>query len=64
MSSPPKCAHCGDVIDVHESMIVVQSGEAHETSRFAEPDLIRVAKWHYHRRCHEALQAAHGPIGE
>jgi hypothetical protein len=62
MGDAPKCAHCGEIIGMYEPVIVVQAGEVHETSRAAELGLTPVARWHYHRQCHEALQAARPPI--
>ncbi len=64
MKSMPRCRHCGDVIGAYEPVIVVQSGEARETSRAAEPELVRHAACCYHRECHEASHGADGSIHE
>jgi hypothetical protein len=61
MGSPSKCAHCGEMIRVHESSIVVEWGQARETSPIAERKLARLEQWHYHRMCHEALYDARQP---
>lgn len=47
MDNSPTCAHCGEVIGVYEPIIVVQSGDARETSRAAEPELARLTKCLY-----------------
>lgn len=49
---------------MYEPVIVVQFGEARETSWAAEPELARHAKRCYHRECHEASHGAGGSIDE
>ena len=52
MTPKLRCVHCDEAIGVYEPLIVVVAGEARETSRAAEPDLLLESAEHYHRACY------------
>lgn len=52
------CDHCAEVIGVYEPVVVVDEGEARETSRAAEPGVACEQGQRYHRACYmERLEA-------
>ncbi len=56
--SEPRCTHCRQPIGVYEPLIRVREGHPRESSRAAEPDVLRVAEPCYHRNCFEQLHGA------
>jgi hypothetical protein len=57
-STPPplRCEHCGEVIGVYEQFVHVVNGEARETSRAGEPDLVSKGGGStYHASCFDRL---------
>ena len=55
MSEVWRCAQCGDVMGVYEPLVIVDEHGARQTSRAAEPQLVREqGMQHYHRACYDA----------
>ena len=53
-----RCRRCGDVIGTYEPMIVLENGNARETSKAADPKAASEWSEHYHRDCYIADQPA------
>lgn len=52
MSRSLRCWHCEEVIGVYEPMVVFSDGEAHKTSKAADPDIGEHGDECYHSSCY------------
>lgn len=55
-----RCQRCGDVIGAYEPMIVLEDGDARETSKAADPKAASERGEHYHRDCYLLDESAGG----